>query len=150
MIVVMIMWPGGRKPVETVRISIGNEGDRGFLSSEMRIMNNGQTVFIPPVQLESYSEFRGILNEAALVIYSPEYFQGPFMDRPKQMRRLILSAVGVIRNGLPLTFRYVLEDVKDLDRRASEIIQDLEYSVNAVRGSIEYARPMGELLTARP
>lgn len=116
----------------------------------MRIMNNEQTVFIPPVQLESYSEFRDILNEAALIVYSPEYFQGPFMDRPKQMRRLILSAVGVVRNGLPLTFRYVLENVRDLDRMALEIIKDLEHSANAVRGTIEYARPMGELLTARP
>ncbi len=89
MILVMIMWPGGRKPVETPRISIGDEGDSGFLRSEMRIMNNEQTVFIPSVQLENYSEFRDILNEAALVVYSPEYFQGPFMDRPKQMRRLI-------------------------------------------------------------
>lgn len=113
-------------------------------------MTNEQSVFIPPVQLESYSDFRDILNEAALVVYSPEYFHGPFIDGPKQMRRLTLSAVGVLRNGLPLTFRYVLEDVRDLDRVASEIIEELEYSVNAVQGTIESSRSMGELLTARP
>jgi hypothetical protein len=122
----------------------------GFLNSEMEIMTNKPTVFIPPVQLDSYSDFRSIINEAALVVYCPEYFQGPFMDEPKQLRRLTLSAVGVLRNGLPLTFRYVLEDVRDLDRVATEIIEELEYSSNAVRGTIENSRPMGELLAARP
>ena len=136
--------------METLRISIGNEGVRGFPSSEMEIMTNEQTVFIPPVQLDSYSDFKGIINEAALVVYSPEYFQGPFMDGPKHIRRLTLSAVGVVRNGLPLTFRYVLEDVRDLDRVATEIIEELEYSVNAVRGTIETTRSIGELLAARP
>jgi hypothetical protein len=136
--------------VETLRISIGNEGVCGFPSSEMKIMSNEPTVFIPPVQLDSYSDFKGLINEAALVVYSPEYFQGPFIDGPKQMRRLTLSAVGVLRKGLPITFRYVLEDVKDLDRVAAEIIEELEYRVNAVRGTIESSRPMGELLAARP
>ncbi len=113
-------------------------------------MTNEQTVFIPPVQLDSYPEFRNITSEAALVVYSPEYFQGPFLDGPKQMRRLTLSAVGVVRNGLPLTFRYILQDVKDLDRIATEIIEELESSVNAVQGTIEVNRSIGELLTARP
>jgi len=116
----------------------------------MKIMTNEQTVFIPPVQLDSYSDFKGIINEAALVVYSPEYFQGPFMDGPKQIRRLTLSAVGVVRNGLPLTFRYVLEDVRDLDRVATDIIEELECSSNAIRGTIENSRPIGELLAARP
>ena len=136
--------------METLRISIGNEGVRGFPSSEMEIMTNEPTVYIPPVQLDSYSAFKDIIDEAALVVYSPEYFLGPFMDGPKQIRRLTLSAVGVIRNGLPLTFRYVLEDIRDLDRIATEIIEDLECRVNAVRGTIENSRPFGELLTARP
>ena len=118
--------------------------------SEMKNMTNEQPVFLPPVQLDNYDDFRGILGEAALVVYSPEYFQGPFLDGPKHMRRLTLSAVGVVRNGLPLTFRYVLENVSDLDKIASEIIEELESSVNAVRGVIEITRPMGELLTVRP
>ena len=116
----------------------------------MEIMTNEPTVYIPPVQLDSYSAFKDIIDEAALVVYSPEYFLGPFMDGPKQIRRLTLSAVGVVRNGLPLTFRYVLEDIRDLDRIATEIIEDLECRVNAVRGTIENSRPFGELLTARP
>jgi hypothetical protein len=113
-------------------------------------MTNEQTVFIPPVQLDSYSDFRSIINEAAMVVYSPEYFLSPFMDEPKQIRRLTLSAVGVLRNGLPLTFRYILEDVRDLDRVANEIIEELEFSVNAVKGTIEHSQPLGELLAIRP
>jgi hypothetical protein len=136
--------------VETLRISIGNEGVRGFPSSEMELMTNKQTVFIPPVLLDNYSDFESIIDEAAMVVYSPEYFQGPFMDGPKQIRRLTLSAVGVVRNGLPLTFRYVLEDVGDLDRIANEIIEELEFRANAVKGTIEHSRPIGELLAARP
>jgi hypothetical protein len=136
--------------VEALRISIGNEGVGGFPRSEMERMTNKQPVFIPPVLLDSYSDFRNIINEAAMVVYSPEYFQGPFMDGPKQMRRLTLSAVGVVRNGLPLTFRYVLEDVRDLDKVANEIIEELEFSANAVKGMIEHTRPIGELLAARP
>jgi hypothetical protein len=136
--------------VEALRISIGNDGVCGFTNSEMEIMANEQTVFIPPVQLVNYTDFRGIIEEAALVVYSPEYFQGPFIDGPKQIRRLTLSALGVVRNGLPLTFRYILEGVSDLDRIATEIIEELEFSTNAVRGTIENSRPLGELLTVRP
>jgi hypothetical protein len=117
--------------------------------SEMKSMTNEPPVFLPPVQLDNYEDFRPILNEAALIVYSPEYFQGPFLDGPKHIRRLTLSAVGVVRNGLPLTFRYVLEDVKDLDRMALEIIEELESNTNAVRGVVEISRPIGELLTVR-
>jgi hypothetical protein len=62
--------------VETLRISIGNEGVRGFPSSEMELMTNKQTVFIPPVLLDNYSDFESIIDEAAMVVYSPEYFHG--------------------------------------------------------------------------
>lgn len=133
--------------METLRISIGNEGGRGFQSSEMEIMNYEQNAFTPPVKLDSYSEFKGIANEAAVVVYSPEYYQGPFTDEPKQLRRFTLTAVGVKRNNVLLTFKYVMDDVTDIDRVASETIQDLESHGNLVRGSVETSHPMGELLT---
>ena len=136
--------------METPKISIGNEGGGGFQSSEMKIMNNEQNVFAPPVNLDSYSDFKGLANEAAVVVYSPEYYQGPFTDEPKRLRRFTLTAVGVKRNNIVLTFKYILDDVRDIDRVASEMIMDLENQGNLVRGSVETSRPMGELLTTWP
>lgn len=136
--------------METLRISIGNEGGGRFQSSEMKIMNNEQNAFTPPVKLDSYSDFRDLANEAAVVVYSPEYYQGPFTDEPKQLRRFTLTAVGVKRNNVVLTFKYILDDVRDIDRVASEMIMDLENQGNLVRGSVETSQPMGELLASWP
>ena len=136
--------------MEILRISIGNEGGGGFQSSEMKIMNNEQNAFTPPVKLDSYSDFRGLANEAAVVVYSPEYYQGPFTDEPKRLRRFTLTAVGVKRNNVVLTFKYILDDVRDIDRIASEMIIDLENQGNLVRGSVETSQPMGELLATWP
>jgi hypothetical protein len=135
---------------ETPKFSIGNEGGRGCLSSEMEIMNNEQNVSIPPVRLDNYADFKGIANEAAVVVYTPEYYQGPFSDEPKLLRRFTLTAVGVRRNNIPLTFKYVFDDVRDIDRVASEILMDLEHQGNLVRGSVDTSRPMGELLATWP
>jgi hypothetical protein len=116
----------------------------------MKIMNNEQNAFTPPVKLDSYSDFKGLANEAAIVVYSPEYYQGPFTDEPKRLRRFTLTAVGVKRNNVVLTFKYILDDVRDIDRVASEMIMDLEDQGNLVRGSVETSRPMGELLATWP
>jgi hypothetical protein len=113
-------------------------------------MSDEQTVFIPPVLLDSLADFKEVANEAAVIVYNPEYFRGPFTDDEKKIRRLTLSAVGVLRNGIPLTFRYVLDDVRDLERVASEILQDLGKYGNVVRGSVASSRPIGELLAAWP
>lgn len=113
-------------------------------------MSDEQTVFIPPVQLDSLAEFKDVAAEAAVIVYNPEYSRGPFTDDDERMRRLTLSAVGVLRNGIPLTFRYVLDDVQDLERIASEILHDLEKCGTVVRGSVESPRPIGELLAAWP
>ncbi|MCJ7817490.1 MAG: hypothetical protein MUP60_01450 [Candidatus Thorarchaeota archaeon] len=136
--------------METLRISIGNEGGRGFPNSEMENMNNEQNVSIPPVRLDSYTDFRNIAIEAAVVVYSPQYYQGPFADEPKRLCRLTLTAVGVRRNNVPLTFKYVIDDVRDIDRVASEILMELENLGNLVRGSVESSQPIGELLAAWP
>ena len=111
-------------------------------------MNNEQNVFIPPVRLDSYVDFKNIASEAAVVVYSPQYYQGPFTDEPKRLSRLTLTAVGVRRNSVPLTFKYIIDDVRDIDRVASEILTELENLGNLVRGSVETSRPMGELLTS--
>jgi hypothetical protein len=119
-------------------------------NSEMKNVSDEQNVFIPPVQLNSLSDFKEIANGAAVIVYSPEYFQGPFMDDHKRLRRLTLTAVGVEKKGLPLTFRYVLDDVRDIDRIASEILEDLEVSGNVVQGSVDRSHPLGELLATWP
>lgn len=116
----------------------------------MENVSNEQNVFIPPVQLSKLSDFKDVANEAAVIVYSPEYFQGPFMDDQKRLRRLTLTAVGVEKKGLPLTFRYVLDDVRDIDRIASELLSELERCGNVVQGSIERSHPLGELLATWP
>ena len=113
-------------------------------------MNKELNAFTPPVKLDSYSDFKGLANEAAVVVYSPEYYQGPFTDEPKRLRRFTLTAVGVKRNNVVLTFKYILDDVRDIDRVASEMIMDLENQGNLVRGSVETSQPMGELLAIWP
>ena len=135
---------------ETLRISIGNEGGRGFPHSEMETMNTEQIVSIPPVRLDSYADFKDIANEAAVVVFSPQYYQGPFTDEPKRLCRLTLTAIGVRRNNVPLTFKYVLDDVRDIARVASEILVELENLGNLVRGSVESSQPIGELLATWP
>jgi len=141
---------GKPRTVETLRISIGNEGGRGFPDSEMDDMNNEQNVSIPPVRLDSFADFKNIANEAAVVVYSPQYYQGPFTDEPKRLCRLTLTALGVRRNNVPITFKYVIDDVRDIDRVASEMIMELENLGNLVRGTVESAQPMGELLATWP
>ncbi len=113
-------------------------------------MIDEQNTFTPPVKLDSYSDFRSIANEAAVVVYRPEYYQGPFTDEPKRLCRFTLTAVGVKRNNVLLTFKYVIDDVHEIDSVASEIILDLEKLGNLVRGSVETSRPMGELLAMWP
>jgi hypothetical protein len=114
------------------------------------MMSEERTAYIPPVLLDSLDDFNEVAGEAAVIVYNPEYYQGPFTDEGPRIRRLTLSAVGVLRNGIPLTFRHVIDDVRDLERIATEILKDLEHLGNVVRGSVETTRPIGELLAAWP
>ena len=113
-------------------------------------MNDEQIVSLPSVRLDSYSDFKNIANEAAIIVYSPQYYQGPFTDEPRRLCRFTLTAVGVRRNNIPLTFKYVFEDVRDIDRIATEIVSELEHLGNLVQGSVETSHPMGELLATWP
>ncbi len=116
----------------------------------METLSDEQNIFIPPVKLSNLSDFMEVANEAAVIVYSPEYYQSPFLDDHKRLRRLYLAAVGVERKGLPLTFRYVLDDVRDIDRIAAEILKDLESRGSVVQGSIERSEALGELLATWP
>ena len=132
--------------MEPLKFSIGNEGGRGFPHSEMEMMNNEQIGYLPPVRLDSYVDFKEVAREAAVVIYSPEYYQGPFTDEPRCLRRFTLTALGVRRNDVLLTFKYIFDDIRDIERVASEIVMELENQGNLVCGSVDAPRPMGELL----
>jgi hypothetical protein len=137
------------------------KGYGGFRGIEMTKMNERNPVFIPPVQMEDYSEFRELAKEAALVVCDPQYLLSPFADDEKRLRRLIVTALGVKRKDVPLTFRYVLdhqqalrryrqlEPSAALERMASEIMEDLEYNGNLIRGSVPTESALGELLEAR-
>lgn len=113
-------------------------------------MNDEQNVSLPTIRLDSYTEFKSVANEAAIIVYSPQYYQGPFTDEPKRLCRFTLTAVGVRRNNIPLTFKYVFEDVRDIDRIAAEIVSELDHLGTLVRGSIETSDPTGELLATWP
>jgi hypothetical protein len=115
-----------------------------------KMMSDEQTAYIPPVLLENLGDFKDVADEAAVIVYNPEYYRGPFIDDEPRMRRLTLSAIGVLRNGIPLTFRYIIDDVRDLEKIAAEILKDLEHRGNVVRGSVEASRPIGELLATWP
>lgn len=122
----------------------------GSQNSEMETVSDEQNVFIPSVQLSNLSDFMELSNQAAVIVYSPEYYQGPFLDDHKRLRRLTLTAVGVERKGIPLTFKYVIDDVRDIDRIASEILKDLESRGSVVQGSMEKSHSLGELLATWP
>jgi hypothetical protein len=114
------------------------------------MMSDEQTAYIPPVMLQNLGDFKDVANEAAVIVYNAEYYRGPFTEDEPRIRRLTLSAVGVLRNGIPLTFRYVIDDVRDLARVASDILRDLEHRGNVVRGSLKGTKPIGELLATWP
>jgi len=113
-------------------------------------MNNERNVALPPIRLDNYSDFKDVANEAAVIVYSPQFYQGPFTDEPKRLCRFTLTAVGVRRNNVPLTFKYVFEDVRVIDRVASEMLAELENLGTLVYGSVESSQPMGELLATWP
>lgn len=125
-------------------------------------MTETSPVYVPPVRLESFTEFMRIARDAAVVVFSPEYVQSPFLDDERRLRRLTVAAVGVKRKDVPLTFKYVVdheqavETYHELDpssalaRMVSEIRQELEYYGNVVNGSVDSEATLGELLEARP
>jgi hypothetical protein len=127
------------------------------------MMKDEAAVFIPPVLLNSYEEFKTFAKQAALVVYTPEHFHSPFLDDAKRLRRVTLTALGVRVRGMALTFKYVLdydsfsdasrtwdEQVAEVDDLMKGILASLETDCNLVRGTVEAESAIGETLMARP
>lgn len=124
-------------------------------------MNETASVYIPPVNLDDYSQFRRFARDAALVVCDHEYVLSPFSDDTEHLKRLIVTALGVKRNGVPLTFRYVLDHEEAtrkfsllspsdaLKRMASDVVEDLQHNGNLIYGTVPLEPSLGELLTAR-
>jgi hypothetical protein len=113
-------------------------------------------VALPPLILERFDDFKKYASQASVVAYAPEYIKSPFLDDQKRVRRVTLYAVGVIIDGLPHTFKYVLEysstgTGNDLDALIAKFISDLECEVNLVRGTVDLDQvSTGEILSMSP
>jgi hypothetical protein len=129
----------------------------------MRRMSNENPSIVPPVVLEDYEDFEAFARNAALVMYSPEYFHSPFLDDQKRLRRMTLTALGVKMNGVALTFKYVLnyddlcdpsgtweEQATQANQAMDGIMTKLGSQGNLVRGSLEMEPAFGEALVLRP
>ncbi|MGV9103123.1 MAG: hypothetical protein ACOC38_04895 [Promethearchaeia archaeon] len=113
-------------------------------------MNTKQPRFMAPILLESYEEFKKFADKATVVTYNTEYFDSPFLDNSKRLRRLILHAVGVEMDGLPLTFKYVFEygdllsgstawdeQTNEADSYMRSMLEHLQTEYNLIKGTIE-------------
>lgn len=123
-------------------------------------MSGDNSVFIPPVTLFKYEEFRQFAKDAALVVCTPEYFRSPFLDDDKRLKRVTLTAVGVNVRGLPLSFKYVLdfddfhdpsktwdEESADVTRLMSELVDEIGAASTLVQGRVETEASLGEVLS---
>ena len=129
---------------------------------EMVKMSEARPVFIPPVVLERYEDFKEYARSAALVTYDPDYFVSPFLDDRKRLRRVTLYAIGVRVKGVPLTFKYAIdldslqdkdkswnEQADEIDKLISGIVASLGEEVELIRGKIESESSLGEALAMR-
>ncbi len=132
-------------------------------NNEMRKMSHETPVIVPPVVLENYEDFETFASNAALVMYSPEYFHSPFLDDQKRLRRMTLTALGVNVNGVALTFKYILthddlcdpsgtweEQTVQANQAMNDIMSKLGAQGNLVRGSLDMEPAFGEALVLRP
>ncbi|NWF96352.1 MAG: hypothetical protein HXY34_09440 [Candidatus Thorarchaeota archaeon] len=123
-------------------------------------MQTEAPVYMPPIVLDKYEEFRELARDAALLLYSPEFFRSPFLDDQRRIRRVTLTAVGVNVRGVPLTFKYTLDynelrdrsgtwdqQTADVDRVISGILDTLASECNMVSGSLESEHTLGEALS---
>ncbi|MFW9846255.1 MAG: hypothetical protein ACFFD6_05885 [Candidatus Thorarchaeota archaeon] len=126
-------------------------------------MSNENPAITPPVVLESYEDFEVYAKKAALVTYSPEYFHSPFLEDEKRLRRITLTALGVMMNGVSFTFKHVMNyydicdstkswdiQTREIDQFLNDMLSRLEAHGNLIRGSIEMEPAVGEALVFRP
>jgi hypothetical protein len=124
-------------------------------------MKGEQPTTLPSIVLEKYEDFRRFAEEAALVTFKTEYFHSPFLDDEKRLRRVILHAVGVPRQGLALTFRYTFDydsiydssknwndQVKEANQFLSQLLAGLEAVGNLVQGNVHTEHGVGESLAS--
>jgi hypothetical protein len=153
------------KAAQDPKSSTGSSGVRVW-KKDHRVdvkMDSETPVFIPPILLSSYDEFRKFAKDAALVVYTPEYFHSPFFGDDRRLRRVTLSAVGVRIKGVALTFKYILdyngltdksrtweELARDTDEAIKEFMARLDSECSVVRGTLETESSLGEELFVRP
>ncbi|TFG06378.1 hypothetical protein EU522_01675 [Candidatus Thorarchaeota archaeon] len=122
-------------------------------------MKQESTTPTPPVVLEDYADFKGFAKNAAVVVYSPEFFASPFLNDRKRLRRLTLTALGVQVEEVMFTFKYVFDhgelDIHEdtttaSDDLLSEIIRGLDFGGTLVCGSVDMGISLGEALAMRP
>ncbi len=124
------------------------------------VQKREKPVIIPPVVLEEYEDFKNFAKDAVLVTYDVEFFNGPFLDDKKKLRRLTLHAVGVEIENVPLTMKYVLDynsieirglnwnqKTSELDSLVRTILEDLDGKVRLVRGTVESQPDIGAALS---
>jgi hypothetical protein len=153
------------KAAQDPKDSTGSDGVRvGLPVDRVDVKMDSETpVFIPPILLSSYQEFRKFAKDAALVVCTPEYFHAPFFGDDRRLRRITLSAVGVKIKGVALTFKYILDynsltdkcrtwddQVRDTDEAIKELMAGLDSECEVVRGTIESEPSLGEQLFVRP
>ncbi|MHA1906970.1 MAG: hypothetical protein ACW98Y_06725 [Candidatus Thorarchaeota archaeon] len=126
-------------------------------------MNEMRNNTIPLVILDRYEDFENYAQQAAVVMYRPEFYRGPFLDDPGRIRRVTFTAVGVQVNGVILNFTYTLshedmynpslgweDQALEIDRKISEMVTALQSTCGVVRGGLTPSRSLGEALTVRP
>ncbi|MFW9907444.1 MAG: hypothetical protein ACFFEF_02615 [Candidatus Thorarchaeota archaeon] len=116
----------------------------------------------PSVILDRYEDFEEYAKQAALVIYRPDIYRGPFLDDPGRVRRVTFTAVGVRVNDIVMNFTFALsyEDISDsaqtweeqskvLEQRVADMVATLSEDCDIVQGSLSTKSSLGEALSAR-
>ncbi len=140
---------------------MGSEGPKIGDFEMVSVPKIEKPVMIPPILLVDYDDFKNYANDAVLVTYDVEFFNGPFLDVEKKFRRLTLHAIGVKIESVPLTFKFVLDynslelqgtdwvqKTTDLDALVRNILDELNSSVRLVRGTIDQEQEIGAVLSA--
>jgi hypothetical protein len=122
-------------------------------------MKGEEPTILPSIVLDDYEDFKRYAIDAALVTYKPEYFHSPFLDDEKRLRRVTFHAVGVMRHGLALTFKYTFDydriydpskswedQVNEANQFLAQLIEDLSSAGTLVQGNISSEHSSGESL----
>ncbi|MFW9850245.1 MAG: hypothetical protein ACFFF4_14000 [Candidatus Thorarchaeota archaeon] len=125
-------------------------------------MNDLKNNTAQPVVVDRFEDFEDFARKAAVVMYRPDYYRGPFLEGPELIRRVTFTAVGVPINDVILNFIYTLsyddmhdpslgweEQALEIDRKISEMVVSLKSECNIVRGGLTPLQSLGEALSAK-